>query len=75
MEDLKRPLKWIDMEMQSKRVQKNILLGKEQGVFGIGDYSKYLEYQELIGINFSDFYDNVLHDKVNSAVRSTEIFF
>jgi len=75
MEDMMRPLKWIELEMQSKRVQKKILLGEEQGIFGIGDYEKYLEYQDLIGINFSEFYNNVMHKKINSAVKSQEIVF
>lgn len=75
VEDTKREIKWIDMEMRSKRVQKDILLGIERGTFGIDDYDKYLEYQEMIGINFSDFYQNEMHKKVNSGIKSQEIMF
>lgn len=75
VEDINRPLKWVEMEMNSKKIQKNILLGLEQGVYGIGDYDKYLEYQELIGINFSDFYKNEINKKVNNSVRTEEIIF
>lgn len=74
-EDLSRPLKWIQMEMESKRVQKDILLGIERGTFGIGDYEKYLEYQDLIGINFSDFYANEINKKVNKSLKTEELIF
>jgi len=75
MEDIKRPLKWVEMEMNSKRVQKEILLGREEGIFGIGDYDKYLEYQELIGINFADFYENEINAKVNKGLKTQELIF
>jgi hypothetical protein len=75
VEDTKREVKWIDMEMNSKRVQRSILLGEDHGIFGIGDYEKYIEYQEMIGINFSDFYQNEMHKKVNSGLKSQEIMF
>ena len=65
----------MDMEMKSKRVQRSILLGKEKGIFGIGDYDKYVEYQELIGINFADFYEKEMDAKVNSGLRTEELIF
>lgn len=75
MEDIKRPLKWIDMEMQSKRVQKSVLLGEEKGIFGIGDYEKYLEFQDIIGIDFSDFYKNEINKKINTSLKTEELTF
>lgn len=75
MEDIKRTETWLDIEMNSKRVQKNILLGQEEGIFGIGDYNKYLEYQEMIGINFKDFYENEINNKVNSSLKIEELIF
>ena len=75
MDDIKRPLKWIQMEMESKRVQKDILLANERGMFGIKDYNKYIEYQEMIGINFSDFYENEINRKVNNSLKTEELFF
>jgi len=75
IEDIKRPLKWIEMEMESKRIQKNILTGKEQGTFGVGDYDKYIEYQKLIGINFNEFYNEEINKKVNKNVNTQEIIF
>jgi hypothetical protein len=75
VEDFSRPLKWIEMEMNSKKVQKQVLLGIEQGIYGIGDYNKYIEYQELIGINFLDFYEKEINKKVNSSTKSQEIIF
>lgn len=74
IEDTKRPIKWMDLEMESKRVQKNILLGKEQGIFGIGDYQKYIEYQDFIGINFEEFYRTV-NKKVNNSLKTQELIF
>lgn len=75
MDDMRRPLKWIQMEMESKRVQKNILLANERGIFGIKDYDKYLEYQEMIGINFDDFYKNEMNKKVNNSLKTEELIF
>jgi len=43
---------WTDLEMHSQQVQKRVLLGADEGVYGIGDYQKYLDYQDMIGINF-----------------------
>lgn len=75
VEDMKRPLKWIEMEMDSKRVQRNVLLGTEQGIYGIEDLDKFWEYQKLIGINFAYFYQNEMDKKVNSSVKTQEIIF
>ena len=47
---------WFDIEKFSKDTQKSVLLGEDNGVYGIGDYDKYLEYQKMIGINFAEFY-------------------
>ncbi len=75
MEDTKRPLKWIDMEMQSKRIQKSILLGEDHGIYGIGDHKKYLEFQDIIGIDFSDFYKNEINKKVKMSLKTEELTF
>jgi hypothetical protein len=75
IEDTKRPLKWIQMEMESKKVQRSVLLGEDEGIFGIGDYEKYLEYQDIIGINFADFYKNEINKKVNQSVKTEELIF
>jgi glycosyltransferase involved in cell wall biosynthesis len=66
---------WSDLEMYSQRVQKDVLLAIEEGIFGIGDYNKYLEYQKMIGINFEDFYENEIQDKVNMGLLTQEIEF
>lgn len=73
--DLNSPLRWIGMEMESKRVQKSILLGEERGIFGIEDYDKYLEFQGIIGIDFSDFYKNEINEKVNKSLKTQELTF
>lgn len=66
---------WSQIEMFSQRVQRDVLLGIEQGTYGIGDYQKYLEYQELIGINFADFYKNEIDERVNLGLLTQEIKF
>lgn len=75
IDDVQRTHKWINLEMKSKSIQKNILTGKENGIYGIGDEKRYQQYQELIGINFLDFYNTEMNEKVNKSVRSQEIIF
>lgn len=66
---------WTDIELKSQRVQRDILLGVEQGIYGIGDYQKYLDYQEMIGINFAEFYKMEMNEKVNLGLLTQEIEF
>lgn len=66
---------WSDIEMHSQRIQRDILLGVEQGIYGIGDYQRYLEYQKMIGIHFESFYSNELKDKVNLGTITQELQF
>lgn len=66
---------WSDIEMASQRVQMNVLLGKDEGIYGIGDRKKYEEYQELIGINFEKFYKENMHDKINLGTITQELSF
>jgi len=73
VDDSLRKNKWIHLEMESKKIQRSVLTGEEFGVFGYGDYSKYLEYQDLIGTDFKDFYKNKMKQKVNSGVYEQEL--
>jgi hypothetical protein len=66
---------WTDIEMNSQRVQRDVLLGVETGVFGIGDYKKYLDYQKMIGIDFAVFYEKEIDRKVNLGLLTQEIDF
>ena len=66
---------WTDIEMKSQRVQRDVLLGVETGIFGIGDYQKYLEYQEMVGIDFANFYEKEIDRKVNLGLLTQEIDF
>jgi hypothetical protein len=66
---------WTDIEMTSQQTQKKVLLGANEGVFGIGDYNKYLEYQEMIGIDFEKFYEEEIDKKVNLGLITTETIF
>jgi hypothetical protein len=66
---------WTDIEMKSQKVQRDVILGIEQGIYGIGDYDKYVEYQKMIGINFADFYKNSIDRKVNLGLLTQETIF
>jgi hypothetical protein len=66
---------WTDIEMKSQRVQKDILLGVEQGIYGMGEYSKYLEHQKMIGIDFSEFYEKTIDRKINLGLLTQETIF
>jgi hypothetical protein len=66
---------WTDIEMSSQQTQRDVLLGIEQGVYGIGNYEKYLDYQKMVGINFSDFYEVEMDEKVNLGLVTQEIEF
>lgn len=70
-----RKYSWMDLEMKSKSVQRDILTGKEEGIYGIGDYEKYLQYQQMIGFDFSEFYDKIMSSKVNESVKTQELTF
>lgn len=75
MDDSLRQEKWANLEALSQQVQKNILLGKEKGIYGIDNYSKYLEYQKMIGIDFNEFYQEKINDKYNNSVIEEELTF
>lgn len=73
-DSINRP-KWAELEFNSQKVQEQILLGEDQGIYGIGDYQKYLDYQEMIGMNFKDVYENDLKVKTNLGSVTQEIEF
>lgn len=64
---------WSNLELASQKVQENVLLGIEQGIYGIGDKKRYDEYQEMIGISFSDYYKNSLQRNTNLSLIIEEI--
>lgn len=66
---------WTDIEMVSQNVQKNVLLGIDDGIYGVGDYQKYLDYMDMIGINFEKFYEEEIDRKVNLGLITTETEF
>lgn len=66
---------WSDIEMYSQRVQKNVLTGKEKGIYGIGNKKKYEEYQEMIGIDFKKFYEEKINEKTNLGTITQELSF
>ena len=66
---------WANIELFSQRIQKDVLLGIEQGVYGIGDYEKYSEYQKMIGIDFAKFYEKEIDRKLNLGLVTQETMF
>jgi len=74
--NLKSVNKWMNIEAESNRIQKDVLLGKEKGIYGISDYDRYFEYQDLIGIDFHEFYmSGKINYKENMSVLVEEIDF
>jgi hypothetical protein len=57
-DDAHRKTKWRDVEIESMKIQKSILTGEENGVYGIGNKKLYQDYQKMIGIDFKEFYKN-----------------
>lgn len=75
MDDSVRDIKWVDLEMESKKTQELVLRGIEKGVYGIEDHDLYLEYQDLVGINFDEFYNKGISEKINKAALTEELDF
>lgn len=68
--------KWFGFEKESYQVQKDVLMGIEDGVYGIEDYERFLDYQEMIGIDFMSFYQSDIQTiKANLSVVEQEIDF
>jgi hypothetical protein len=53
-----RKTMWPELELISHQVQRDVLTGKEQGIYGIGNEKLYKQYQRMIGIDFNEFYKN-----------------
>lgn len=73
IDDTTRPYKWKDLEWESKKVQQRVLLGIEQGIYGIGDIDRYFEYQKMVDIDFASFYDLNIASITNGGVLHTEL--
>jgi hypothetical protein len=58
-DDIARETKWRNLENQSKSVQRSILEGKEEGIFGVEKNKRFYEYQKMIGIDFTEFYKQI----------------
>ena len=55
-DDMVRKQKWAEIEKNSRDIQRDILTGKEKGIYGVGDQHLFRKYQTMTGINFKDFY-------------------
>lgn len=58
-DDMTRDHKWLDLEKKSHAVQRSVLLGQEEGIYGVQKGDRYEEYQKMIGKNFKDFYREI----------------
>lgn len=68
--------RWMKIEKESYAVQKEVLLGIEDGPYGIDDYERFIEYQEMIGIDFGKFYQaDLMNIKANMSAVEQEIDF
>jgi hypothetical protein len=66
---------WNNIENESQRVQRRVLTGQDEGVFGIGDKKRYEEYQKMIGIDFDKFYNKEKVEIENMIPITQEIIF
>jgi len=55
-DDAPRKVKWKEIEKESYELQRRILHGEDEGIFGVGDKKRFEQYQKMIGINFKKFY-------------------
>lgn len=68
--------KWFGFERESYKVQRDVLTGNEYGIYGVEDYERFLDYQDMIGIDFLSFYQSDVQTlKANLSVVEQEIDF
>ena len=65
--------KWMDVEAKSQARIRDVLLGKDLGEFGIGDYGLYLKYQAMIGINFAEHYNYKVENNFQMSLLFQEV--
>lgn len=58
-DDMTREAKWSQLEESSRSVQRSVLTGEEEGIYGVEKNKRYEEYQKMININFVDFYKEI----------------
>jgi len=58
-DDAPRKTKWKEIENQSYELQRRILLGEDEGIYGVGDKKRFAQYQRMIKINFKKFYEEL----------------
>jgi glycosyltransferase involved in cell wall biosynthesis len=58
-DDMVREHKWHKLEEESHKIQRAILTGEEEGIFGIVKNRRYTQYQKMIGKNFKEFYEQL----------------
>jgi hypothetical protein len=68
-------LTWNNIENESQKIQRRVLTGQDEGIFGIGDKKRYEEYQKMIGINFNKFYNKEKVEIENMIPITQEIIF
>lgn len=58
-DEMTRDVTWRQLEDNSHSVQRSVLLGEEQGIYGVIKNNRYEEYQKMIGKNFKEFYKEI----------------
>lgn len=58
-DELTRDVTWRELEDQSHAVQRAVLMGEEEGIYGVIKNKRYNDYQKMIGKNFKEFYKQV----------------
>lgn len=58
-DELARKTTWKQLESESSAVQRAVLLGEEDGIYGVVKNKRYEEYQKMIKKDFKDFYKEV----------------
>jgi hypothetical protein len=68
-DDAARKIKWKEIERQSYELQRRVLCGADEGVYGVGDKKRFAKYQRMIKINFEKFYEELDKEFKNKESR------
>jgi hypothetical protein len=58
-DNIGKEIDWNKIEEISQNVQKNVLTGTEEGIYGVESNSLFEQYQKMVGINFKEFYQSL----------------
>lgn len=58
-DEITREVTWKQLEDKSHAVQRAVLTGEEEGIYGVVKNKRYADYQKMIGKDFKEFYKEV----------------